>query len=114
MRTIKRNVNEINTSLSSYNKLVKYNNQLEWKGIIENKNIFTTDQLSQADAKNVYVDDHGSLVSRPVLLREPLSKEILPTNSELVDNITYGIGTASSKKDAEQEAAKNALEKLAC
>ena len=90
MRTIKRNVNEINTSLSSYNKLVKYNNQLEWKGIIENKNIFTTDQLSQADAKNVYVDDHGSLVSRPVLLREPLNKEILPTNSELVDSITYG------------------------
>lgn len=90
MRTIKRNVNEVNTSLSSYTKLVKYHNQLEWKGIVENKNIFTTDQLSQADAKNVYVDDHGSLVSRPVLLREPLNKEILPTNSELVDSITYG------------------------
>lgn len=90
MRTIKRNVNEVNTSLSSYTKLVKYHNQLEWKGIVENKNIFTIDQLSQADAKNVYVDDHGSLVSRPVLLREPLNKEILPTNSELVDNITYG------------------------
>ena len=90
MRTIKRNVNEVNTSLSSYTKLVKYHNQLEWKGIVENKNIFTTDQLSQADAKNVYVDDHGSLVSRPVLLREPLNKEILPANSELVDSITYG------------------------
>jgi len=30
-----------------------------------------------------------------------------------IDNITYGIGTAGSKKEAEQEAAKNALEKLA-
>ena len=30
-----------------------------------------------------------------------------------IDNITYGIGTAGSKKEAEQEAAKSALEKLA-
>lgn len=30
-----------------------------------------------------------------------------------IDNIVYGIGTAGSKKEAEQEAAKNALEKLA-
>ena len=30
-----------------------------------------------------------------------------------VDNIIYGTGTASSKKEAEQEAAKNAMAKLA-
>ena len=30
-----------------------------------------------------------------------------------IDNIIYGRGTAPSKKEAEQEAAKNALEKLA-
>lgn len=30
-----------------------------------------------------------------------------------IDNIVYGTGTARSKKEAEQEAAKNALEKLA-
>lgn len=30
-----------------------------------------------------------------------------------IDNITYGIGKAGSKKEAEQEAAKSALEKLA-
>lgn len=30
-----------------------------------------------------------------------------------IDNIVYGTGTAGSKKEAEQEAAKNALEKLA-
>lgn len=90
MRTIKRNVNSIDTSLGDYDNIVKYFQQVEWKGIIENKNLFTTDQLSQADAKNVYVDSHGSLVSRPVLCREPLPTDILPTTSELVDFITYG------------------------
>ena len=30
-----------------------------------------------------------------------------------IDDITYGVGTAGSKKEAEQEAARNALEKLA-
>ena len=90
MRTIKRNVNSIDISLSGYDDSVKYFQQVEWKGIIENKNLFTTDQLSQADAKNIYVDSHGSLVSRPVLCREPLPTDILPTTSELVDFITYG------------------------
>lgn len=90
MRTIKRNVNSIDTSLGDYDDIVKYFQQVEWKGIIENKNLFTTDQLSQADAKNVYVDSHGSLVSRPVLCREPLPTDILPITSELVDFITYG------------------------
>ena len=31
----------------------------------------------------------------------------------IVDEITYGIGIGTSKKEAEQEAAKNALSKLA-
>ena len=30
-----------------------------------------------------------------------------------IDNIVYGIGIGNTKKEAEQEAAKNALEKLA-
>ena len=30
-----------------------------------------------------------------------------------IDNIVYGVGTAGSKKEAEQEAAKSALDKLA-
>lgn len=90
MRTFKRTPNQIDTSLSSYNKTIKYFNQLSWKGIVENKNIFEVDQLSQADAKNVYVDDHGSLVSRPVALKQPISTDIVPLNSELIDIITYG------------------------
>ena len=35
------------------------------------------------------------------------------TMQVMVDDIVYGIGTANSKKEAEQEAAKNALDKLA-
>ncbi len=35
------------------------------------------------------------------------------TMEVIVDGIVYGVGTAGSKKEAEQEAAKNALEKLA-
>lgn len=35
------------------------------------------------------------------------------TTEVKIDDIVYGIGKASSKKEAEQEAAKNALEKLA-
>lgn len=41
------------------------------------------------------------------------SHQKLFTMAVKIDNITYGIGTAGSKKEAEQEAAKNALEKLA-
>lgn len=90
MRTIKRNVNPVNTSLSSYNKSIKYFNQLEWRGIVENKNIFDVDQLSQQDAKNVYVDTHGSLVSRKPLIEEELPTNILPNGYRLIDVITYG------------------------
>ena len=90
MRTFKRTPNQVDTSLSSYSKSIKYFNQMEWKGIVENKNIYTVDQKSLSDAKNVYVDDQGTLKSRPVLIREPLSKDILPTNSRLVDMLTYG------------------------
>ena len=89
MRTFKRTPNNVNTRLGAYNDSVKHFNQLEWKGIIENKNIFTTDQLSQADAKNVYVDEHGSLVSRKPLLEESL-KDIIPIDNELIDKIKFG------------------------
>lgn len=90
MKTFKRNVNEIDTSLTEYNKIVKYYNQMEWKGLVENKNQFSVDQLSQSDAKNVYVDDHGSLVSRDPLIEEALSDDILLEGYILKDIVTYG------------------------
>ena len=45
----------------------KYFNYVDWKGIDENKNIFTVDQQSFEDCKNVYIDDDGILKSRPKL-----------------------------------------------
>lgn len=101
MKTFKRIPNQINTSVSSYNKSVKYYNQLEWKGLVENKNIYDVDQNSQADAKNVYVDTHGSLVSRPPLLEEKLPTEVLPEGNTLVEVKQYSDIIVYVSKDTE-------------
>lgn len=103
MKTFKRIPNQINTSVSSYNKSVKYYNQLEWKGLVENKNIYDVDQNSQADAKNVYVDTHGSLVSRPPLLGEKLSTNILPEGNTLVEVKQYSGIIVYVSKDIENK-----------
>lgn len=78
---------------------------------IENKNI-------------VFFQDYKSALQELVqteqrTLHYNLIKEEGPSHAKTftievqIDKITYGIGTAGSKKKAEQEAAKNALEKLA-
>ena len=78
---------------------------------IENKNI-------------VFFQDYKSALQELVqtekrTLHYNLIKEEGPSHAKTftievqIDKITYGIGTAGSKKEAEQEAAKNALEKLA-
>lgn len=103
MKTFNRIPNQINTSVSSYNKSVKYYNQLEWKGLVENKNIYDVDQNSQADAKNVYVDDHGSLASRPPLLGEKLPIEVLPEGNTLVEVKQYSGITVYVSKDDENK-----------
>ena len=70
MKTINRIPKEIDTSISNYNK---FNNQLNFKGIVLDTNIFAVDQESFADTNNVYVDEDMSLVTR-----EPLTVEELP------------------------------------
>ena len=78
---------------------------------IENKNI-------------VFFQDYKSALQELVqteqrTLHYNLIKEEGPSHAKTftievqIDKITYGIGTAGSKKEAEQEAAKNDLEKLA-
>lgn len=78
---------------------------------IEDKNtVFFSDyksslqELVQTDQRSVHYE----------LLEEtgPAHQKTF-TMAVKVDDIVYGIGTAGSKKEAEQEAAKNALEKLA-
>lgn len=88
MKTIKRTIPNIDTSLAN---TTKYFNQLEFKGIIEDSNIFTIDQESFRDVQNVYVNGDDHFVSR-----DPLQKDItvpanaIPFTFKLVDYLTIG------------------------
>ena len=78
---------------------------------IENKNIVFFQYYKSALQELVQTEQRT--------LHYNLIKEEGPSHAKTftievqIDKITYGIGTAGSKKEAEQEAAKNALEKLA-
>lgn len=76
------------------------------------------------DPKVVFFNDYKSSLQEYIqteqgTLKYDLVKEEGPAHNKQftievsVDGIIYGIGTAHSKKEAEQEAAKSALEKLA-
>lgn len=71
MKTYKRLPPEIDTNLNNYNK---YFNQMNFKGILEDDNIYAIDQESFRDAKNVYVDWNDRLVSRPTLQVDEVPK----------------------------------------
>lgn len=77
---------------------------------IENKNISffqdyksTLQELVQTDQRTLHYE---------LIKEEGPSHAKIFTFEVIIDNISYGIGTGNSKKEAEQEAAKNALEKL--
>lgn len=76
------------------------------------------------DPKVIFFNDYKSSLQEYIQteqrgLKYDLIKEEGPAHNKRftievsVDGIVYGIGTAHSKKEAEQEAAKSALEKLA-
>lgn len=91
MRTFKRTVPDIKTSdLKNYGK---YFNQMQFKGILEDDNIYAIDQESFRDTKNVYVDWNDRLVSRPTLQKEKLPENAVPYQYELDDIINTGAGT---------------------
>ena len=69
MRTIKRNVAEIAQIKTNG---TKYLNQFEFKGIMEDNNIFGVDQNSCRDAQNVFVSFENRLKSRPTLQKDNL------------------------------------------
>ena len=78
---------------------------------IENPNIsFFHDYKS---ALQEYVQTRQQSVVYQLIKEEGPAHEKKFTMEVLVDNICYGVGVGSSKKDAEQEAAKVALDKLA-
>lgn len=94
MRTFKRNIPEIDTDLNNYNK---YFNQLNFKGISEDDNIYQVDQESFRDVKNVYLDEHDHFVSRESLqtdinLLEDIKKLINLNLYSLINIYNVGIG----------------------
>lgn len=78
---------------------------------IENPNIsFFSDYKS---ALQEFVQTDGRSLSYELIKEEGPSHNKTFTMQVNVDGICYGTGVANSKKEAEQEAAKNALDKLA-
>lgn len=75
--TTKRPVARVNVGEAN---LSKYLNQMMFKGIVLNNNPYDVDQLSLKDARNVYVDDNGTLISRPPIVVEPLPAAYIITN----------------------------------
>lgn len=105
MRTIKRTVPDLPNVTNDYSK---YLNLLEWKGIIEGKNIFDVDQSSLADAKNIYVNEKNRLVSRdPLQEDKSLPENAVPDNYKLFE--IYNVGNKAlyvSKNDENKFAIK--------
>ena len=94
MRTFKRNIPEIDTTLGNYNK---YFNQFNFKGISEDDNIYQVDQESFRDVKNVYLDEDDHFVSRESLqtdinLLEDIKKLIDLNLYSLINIYSVGIG----------------------
>ena len=78
---------------------------------IENPNIIFFSDYKSALQENVQTAQKS--LSYELVKEEGPAHDRLFTVNVIVDNIVYGTGTGTSKKEAEQEAAKEALEKLA-
>ena len=78
---------------------------------IEDRNtVFFSDYKSSL--QELVQTDQRSLHYELIEEKGPSHQKVF-TMAVKIDNIVYGIGTAGSKKEAEQEAARSALEKLA-
>ena len=53
---------------------------MTFKGIVFNTNPFDVDQLSLKDAKNVYVDENGTLISRPPITVKKATSSLYETD----------------------------------
>ena len=77
----------------------------------QNKNItFFSDYKSSLQE---YVQTEQKSLDYKLISEEGPAHDRTFTIEVIIDNIVYGRGVGQSKKDAEQEAAKEALEKLA-
>lgn len=83
MKTFNRNPANVDTSgIRNYSK---YFNQMNFKGISEDDNIYAIDQETFRDANNVYVNSDNKLVSRPTLQKDSLPSEINVYQYDLED-----------------------------
>ena len=78
---------------------------------IENPNItFFSDYKSTLQE---YVQTYQKSLNYTTIKEEGPAHDKMFTVEVTIDNIVYGIGIGGSKKEAEQDAAKNAINKLA-
>lgn len=77
--TMKRDPVRFETGNTNYSK---HFNQMTFKGIVRNNNLFEADQLSFRNAKNVYVDENGTLISRSPIIPEALPTAYIELNLE--------------------------------
>ena len=98
MKTIKRVIPDIDTTVGNYNK---YFNQMEFNGIKEDDNIYTIDQKSLRDSNNIFVDWNNRLVSRPTLqIDNTLPVNVVPTTFELIDIFDFDVGKVYISKSS--------------
>ena len=87
MRIFKRTVPDIEANLDNTNK---YFNQFDFKGIVEPSNIFSVNENSFEDTKNVYIDE-GQLISRDPLQKDiTVPKDAIPYLYDLIDYLVIG------------------------
>ena len=90
MKTLKRLPLEIDTNITNY---TKYLNQMEFKGIKEDDNIYTIDQASFRDSNNIFVDWNNRLVSRQTIQRDnSLPVDVVPSPYLLTEIYDFGKG----------------------
>lgn len=88
MSTTKRPVAELKVGLENTSKFF---HQMAFKGIVLDNNPYNVDQLSLKNAKNVYIDENGTLVSRP-----PIVIDVLPPVYTVTNDITTPVALLSS------------------
>ena len=97
--TVKREPVKFDLKVENYSR---HFNQMTFKGIVHNKNLFEVDQQSLNNTKNIYIDENLTLVSRLPIMSEKLPigyieenattilTPIVPENYQLIDMFETG------------------------
>ena len=77
---------------SSIKNTSKHFNQMTFKGIVQTENIFDVDPTSFNSAKNVYVNDDKTLVSRLPIIAEDLPTSYIVDNGLTIETPIVSVG----------------------